>query len=149
MSGKQSKALIGLAIPLLLAVLIAIVAQQTLRKARLGKSGSQLRWHIQMLFVYAENHDDTLPSAEMWPEVMLESGLLTSDDLESSFKDAPGPAYIYLEGAQLWDADQIIMYENPEHWNDVVLTGFADGRVEYLSHEEFQRLLAEQTAESP
>jgi len=45
------------------------------------------------------------------------------------------------------DKSLITIYEDPKHWPlRGVIVGFADGHVETIDHETFERMLAEQLA---
>ena len=97
-----------------------------------------------MLFVYAGNNNNALPTAEEWPVKLIEEGLLNDYLMESEYHDALGDAYVYLDGVELDAPDQIMVYENVGHWREGVLTGFADGHVEMIPHADFEQMLAEQ-----
>jgi len=146
---KRKKLIVALTMLVLIGVPLGIVYQRSLHHAQLGKSRAKLRSHLQALFVYAGNNRDQLPSADRWPDALIEEGMLYDYLMESEYHDAPGDAYVYVEGVELFAPDKIMVYENVGHWREGVLTGFADGHVEMLPHDEFNRLLAEQALESP
>lgn len=144
MRSRRQRILIALCVLAFVAIPIGIVYQRSLHHAQLGKSRAKLRSHLQILAMHAGTNGDALPSAQRWPDVIAQSGMFFDGLMESEYRDAPGDAYVYVEGVEFSAPDQILVYESTGHWREGVLTGFADGRVEMIPHGEFEHLLADQ-----
>ncbi len=113
-------------------------------RAKVLVSEAQMRSQIQAAIMYAEEHDDQFPPESEWPDAVLDTGLISPEMLVSPLEDGDGVSYIYLGGEYSQDSLQIVLYEDPNHTEDRVLVGFADGHVEEMTHDELNRLLAEQ-----
>ena len=110
-------------------------------------SQTNIRTIAQGAVVYADGHGDMFPTADQWSVVLIDAGLIQSHLLESPAEDGDGISYIYLGGESTYDAMQILIYEDPKHFVQGVLVGFADAHVEMLDHETFEQMLAEQLQE--
>lgn len=117
------------------------------------QSQTRIRHLVLGIFLYASEHQETFPLQENWPQALLESGDIDFELLESPQEDGDGVSYIYVHGPFTYDANQILIYEDPKHWpKKGVLVGFADHRVEFVPFDEFDRMLAAQlkhTREQP
>lgn len=142
---KKNLAIIGVLV--MVAIPIGIVYQRSVHHAQLGASGAKLRMHLETCIIYAGRNAGAFPTAEMWPTSLLESELLSEFVMESEYRDAPGETYVYVDGAVPNSKNHILVYENPLHWSEGVLTGFADMHVEMIDHETFEQMLAEQLQE--
>lgn len=107
---------------------------------------SQARSLSQGLVIYATENNDMFPSQDQWPDILLELGLIEPELLVSRVKDDDSMSYIYVPGAVLFDSTQILIYEDPKHYEEGVVVAFADTHVEMVDHETFEQMLAEQLA---
>ncbi len=120
---------------------------QALIDARFRASQSYVASHSVALKLYAKNNGGAFPNAEQWPSVLIENGRIEEILLYAPNEQSNEISYVYVPGQTLNDKTQIIVYENPEHWPARgVIVGFADGHVEVLKHDVFERMLAEQLA---
>jgi len=110
------------------------------------RSASKLRSIAQALIIYSTSHGDVFLAQEQFPSVLLEMGNIHKDDLVSPGEEDDEVSYIYVPGPCDFDDKQILVYEDPSHWEGSVVVGFADGHVEMIEHEDFERMLAEQLA---
>ncbi|PCI11057.1 hypothetical protein COB72_01795 [bacterium] len=115
-------------------------------KAQEIVSQTNIRTIAQGAVVYADGHGDMFPTTDQWSVVLIDAGLIQSHLLESPAEDGDGISYIYLGGESTRDAMQILIYEDPKHFFEGVLVGFADGHVEMIDHETFEQMLADQLA---
>lgn len=107
---------------------------------------------VQSLIVYSGNHAGEFPAEESWNDALIEAGLATPEDLVSFAEDGDGLSYIFVPGSFSFDSTQILVYEDPKHYQEGVLVGFADAHIKMIDHETFEQMLAEQLAaqnESP
>lgn len=107
---------------------------------------SVVRTLVQAMVIYAGEHDDMFPDRDNWEQILLAQGLPGNDPLVSSAEDGDGVSYIFVPGPFSFDSTQILLYEDPKHFQDGVLVGFADTHVEMIDHETFELMLAEQLA---
>ena len=114
-------------------------------KANQIVSEVQVRELVQGVLVFADQ-DEVFPTQEQWPDALVDLGLIMPDSLMSPAEDGDGLSYIYVPGPLSQDAFQILVYEDPKHFYDGVVVGFADGHVELVDHDVFERMLAEQLA---
>ena len=99
----------------------------------------------QAMVIYAMDHGDLFPDQDNWEQILLAQGSIGgTDPLVSMAEDGDGVSYIYVPGPFSFDSKQILVYEDPKHFEDGVLVGFADAHVEMVDHEIFERMLAEQ-----
>tara|TARA_R110000744_G_C19170103_1_gene541502 strand:- start:82 stop:585 length:504 start_codon:yes stop_codon:yes gene_type:complete len=119
--------------------------------ARLQASKGFVRSHLQALMVYAGNHQDQLPGADQWPEVLIRDGIIDGYLMVAPSGTIGEFSYCYVPGDQIFrgDSSRIRIYENPKHWKYGVIVGFEDGHTEFLPHSEFKRMLADQLASEP
>ena len=106
----------------------------------------QIRSLAQGAIAYAGDHDDQLPTKEQWPEALIELGIIDTELLESKIENGDGVSFLYVPGPNSFDETQMLIYEDPKHWEEGVIVGFADAHVEIVPFEEFERMLAEQLA---
>ncbi len=114
------------------------------------KSKTKLRGHVLGLTIFAGHHGYAYPAQEHWPHALLESNDIDADLLLSPVETDDGAvSYIYVPGPLTFDADQILIYEDPEHWpKKGVLVGFADGEVRFVPFDEFDQMLAAQKTQN-
>ena len=117
-------------------------------RARALKSQSLVRSLAQCLVLYANDHEEeAFVSHEQFPGALLGRGCVEEYMLVSPVEEDDAISYIYVPGPCDFDDKQILIYEDPTHWEDFVIVGFADAHVEMLDHETFERMLAEQLGE--
>lgn len=120
------------------------------RTARMLKSTVQARSLVQASIVYSYNHDDRFPTAEEWPDALIELGIIEPELLISAVEDGDGVSFIYLPIPGKWSGgnfdNRIVIYEDPKHFENGVVVSFADARTEFVNHDDFERMLAEQFA---
>lgn len=114
-------------------------------KAQQIVSQSQIRELTQGAVVFA-GKDEAFPTQEQWPDALFGLGVINADTMISPAEDGDGVSYIYVPGPFSQDANQILVYEDPKHFHDGVLVGFADGHVELVDHDIFEKMLADQRA---
>ncbi len=109
----------------------------------------QLRSVAQGCIVYAANNNDQLPDISQWRELLIEQDINYPDEFLSPGRitEAMEDSYIMAHNATMWDERSILLYENPDHWEDFVNVAFGDASTEQLAHDEFERRLAEQLHE--
>lgn len=111
------------------------------------RSQANVRSVAQGLVKYATDHDDDVfVSQELFPDTLLNAGCLREEMLVSPIAEEDTISYIYVPGPCEFDAKQILIYEDPSHWKDFVIVGFADAHVEHVDHEIFEKMLADQLA---
>lgn len=135
-------ALLGTALWLFLYTAIVHDSQKRGAMARMNA-------HAVGLVVYAKHNQETYPAEPDWYQQLIVNSFVGPTLLERSDRDHDGVVYTYIAGRTYEDSTQIMLYEDRDHWDDGVVVGFADGHVEMLPHDEFNRLLAEQALESP
>lgn len=115
------------------------------RRAKFYSAQTMLRAHSQAIVVYM-NHDDEHqpPSHGDWPDILIEHGLIDAAYLVTFQDDGDGVAYVYLADFDPSDESSIMMYEDPDHWEEGVIVAFGDAHVEVLSREDFERRLEAQ-----
>ncbi len=116
-------------------------------RAQQVMSEIQIRSMIPELNEYADDHKNIFPAQSQWLDVVLESGEITQVDIDDTDKDDDGIVYIYVPGGSTFDSMQILIYEDPKHYDDAVVVGFADGHTEIVDHDIFKQMLAEQLGE--
>lgn len=145
---------VGLVVVLgILVLLVFLPPYGTTRRAGLGRqlrSESQARMLVQAAIVFAHDNEDRFPSAEQWPDILIELGIIEPELLVSYVEDGDGISYIYLPFSGVWseggNENRIVIYEDPKHFEKGVVVGFADARTEFVEHDEFQRMLTDQLA---
>ncbi len=108
-------------------------------------SESQIRMQIQAADQYAQNNNGQYPTQDQWPDAVIDMGTIEPDVFVSGRDDGDGISYIYLADGNPNDPNRILIYEDPEHFQDFVIVGFANGDVQELSKAQFEQLLANQT----
>lgn len=118
--------------------------------ARQLKSQTQVRSLVQGALVFASDNKDLFPASENWPDELISAGIIDPALLLSGVEDGDGVSFIYLPFPKRWSGDnlenRIVIYEDPKHFKEGVVVGFADTRTEFVPHAEFERMLAEQQA---
>jgi len=149
---KRSRMLSGTGIALFALVLSAVGVLGTkyyiaaYNRTYFLYSETQMNVLGHAILVYSAQNDDQRPTAEQWPDALVELGILDPLMLEAPLEDGDGVSYIYCPGSD-WCQRTIMLYEDPKHWKKGVLVCFSDRRVEFLDHETFEQMLADQLAE--
>lgn len=110
------------------------------------KPETQVRSLCQAMIIYAGDHDDEFPQQDQWVESLVSIGVLEPEEFVSPAEDGDGVSYVFVPGPFSFSPTQILIYENPKHFEDHVLVGFADAHVEMIDHEAFEQMLADQLA---
>ncbi len=145
-------ALVGV---LIVFAILAFVPVQVTHSHRspILRSKVQVRSMVQGAVVFAGSHEDRFPTAGEWPDALIELGIIEPELLVSRMEDGDGVSFIYLPSTEkVFEGDfesRIMIYEDPKHYQEGVVVGFADTRVEVVEHEEFERMLAAQLASEP
>ncbi|PCI11056.1 hypothetical protein COB72_01790 [bacterium] len=108
------------------------------------KPEAQVRILCQALILHAADHKDQFLDMDRWGVGLVEAGLIEAGMLISQTSVSDGDSYFLVAKFNSLDSTEILLYENPEHWIDFVIVGFADAHVEMVDHETFERMLAEQ-----
>jgi len=103
-----------------------------------------MRMHAYGLVVYAKHNENMYPQESDWYAALIENGIVESAMLQDTDRDHDGEIYRYIAGCDFNDPEQMILYEDPDHWSHGVIVGFADGDCEVLPHESFHRRLEAQ-----
>ena len=114
-----------------------------------GRSLVQLRTLAQACIVYAANNDDQLPDPSSWRSLLVSEVGLSQENLISLAQLGDEDSYHLAPNAEMFDEESILIYEEPSHWPDSVHVAFGDASVKQLSHADFERMLAEQLANTP
>lgn len=114
------------------------------------RSVTNVRGLAQGAVIFAGYRNDCFPSEEEWPSALIELKFIESDMLVSPLDGGTENAYIYVP-SQLGPDDlnfekRIILYENPDHYEEGVVVGFANAWAEIIDHDDFERMLADQLA---
>ncbi|MFG0247165.1 MAG: hypothetical protein ACF8MF_14045 [Phycisphaerales bacterium JB052] len=118
--------------------------------AKFMQAQTVVRSHAHSLLLYIGDNQDQKPSQDEWPDLLIEQGVLHSPEFQiSSREDGDGISYIYRPEFTPWDETSIMLYEDPKHWVQGVIVAYGDAHVDVVPHDEFNRLLAQQTADSP
>lgn len=133
---------------LLLGILLPALGQARMKAQELV-SATNVRSQLQAAVIYAADNDDLFPPVNQWPDVAIDLGLLEPEQLISPREDGDGISYIYLGGWNSFDAQEIVIYEDPKHFEDFVIVGFADAHVDLIPHAEFNAMLQEQQQSQP
>jgi len=120
---------------------------QARQRAQELVSQTYVRSQLQAAVSYANENGDMFPPVNQWPDAVIDLGLIDSTMLVSPVEDGDGISYIYLGGEFTFDALQIVIYEDPKHYEEGVIVGFADAHVEMIPHAEFEAMLEEQTSD--
>ena len=133
-------------------IVFVFIATQLERKPKVrggphspqGRSMVQLRTLAQGCFVYASESNDQFPDATQWRTLLIEQEIVNADQLQSPSDQAGEVSYHMAPNATMWDERSILLYEDPDHWDDFVIVAFGDASAEQMPHDEFERRLAEQ-----
>jgi hypothetical protein len=109
----------------------------------------QLRTLAQGCYVYAANNNDQFPDRGQWRELLIIHVNMDEKQFHSPVSETIEDSYFMAPHATMWDERSILFYENPDHWDDFVNVAFGDASADRMPHDEFERRLAEQTADSP
>lgn len=98
---------------------------------------------------YALANDGAYPAQDGWSAVLIDGGFIFEESLTSKVGDVDGDGvmYIFLPEGYESTAAQIVIYEDPDHYPDEVVVGYADGSADHVSKDEFDLMLADQLAE--
>lgn len=127
---------------------ITVIYERALTNAHFQKSKVRVGALAQGLLHYAGNNNDSFPAEDMWPIVLVEQGSIDLEWLDAPYRDQQETEYFYVPGARPWNSEDIVVYQNPLHWKQGVLVGFADGHREVIQHDDFERMLAAQQSET-
>lgn len=108
-------------------------------------SVSQIRIQIQAAQQYAQKNNGQYPTQDQWPDAVIDMGLIDTDQLVSRREDGDGISYIYVPDGNPNDPNRILIYEDPKHFQEFVIVGFADGTVQEIPFPQFEQLLNDQT----
>ena len=109
----------------------------------------QLRTLALACFAYASQNNDQFPEPTLWRSLLIAQDIVDPVEFKSPFPGATSDSYQMAPNAIMWDKRSILLYEDPEHWPEFVNVAFGDASADQLPHDEFLRLLAEQTTDSP
>jgi len=89
------------------------------------------------------------PDADDWSAVLVDGGYIFEDSFNSKVGDVDGDGvfYIFLPEGYESTAAQLVIYEDPDHYEEWVVVGYADGSADSVLKDEFDQMLAEQLAE--
>ncbi len=155
MQHKQQRKLLGLLsiyewaiIAMVVVILIGILypAVRGGNRSPVLRSASKMRSLAQALIIYSTNHGDVFPAQAQYPSILLEMENIDDIDLVSPVEKNDVVSYFYVPGPCDFDDKQILLYEDPSHWEMIVIVCFADAHVEAIDKEAFERMLAEQLA---
>ncbi len=104
----------------------------------------QLRSLAQGCFVYAANNNDLFPEITQWRELLIEHVEMDEEQFLSTVAETIEDSYFMAPNATMWDERSILLYENPDHWDDYVNVALGDASAEEMPRAEFERRLAEQ-----
>lgn len=134
---------------LVLAVVLGVLATKQPPKQDMGlfrMSTTHARSIAQACTVYAMNQRDQFPDPARWKELIAEQENESMAYFNSPGSDAGDISYILLPGVELFDAESILLYEEPGLWEQGVIVIFGDAHSEMIPHADFERMLAEQLA---
>ena len=112
--------------------------------ADLRGAHSSIRVHAYGLVVYAENNGEIYPAESDWYRLLVDHGIVEPTIVTYRDRDEDGDVYTYVPGCTYQDPNQIILYEDLDHWEEGVIVGFADGDAQLMPHDEFHRRLGAQ-----
>lgn len=119
------------------------------QQAALIVSETQMRSIIQGCIMYADDHNGQFPPTASWEQDLVNMGLVDAAMFVSPGEDGDGVSYFYLGGENTFDATQIVLYEDPDHFpRSGVIVGFADNHVEEIPFDIFEQMLADQISET-
>ena len=153
--GKSNWKAIGIGISLVFVVLVILsfvpVQSRGKHHTPLGRSKAQVRSLAQGVLVYAFEHDDQFPTQDQWPHELIELGIIESELLISPAEFEDHVSYHYVPSTLgVFGGDietRIVIYEDPSHFEEGVVVGFADAQVRVIPHDQFEQMLADQLAE--
>jgi len=98
---------------------------------------------------YALANEGEYPEADDWSAELIHGGFIFEESFISKVGDVDGDGiiYIYLPEGYESAAAQIVIYEDPDHYEEWVVVGYADGSADRVSKKEFDLMFAEQLAE--
>lgn len=150
---KQNKYFWGLVLLFAATLVVALFLPATSSRSKSNtlsrQSLVQLRTLAQGCFVYAANNNDQFPDPDQWRELLIEHVGMDKGEFLSPTAESIEDSYFMAPKAMMWDGQSILLYENPDHWEDSVHVAFGDASADQLPHDEFNRLLAEQGKASP
>jgi len=138
--------LIILFVLIVIFVILYIVILKAIHNATLRGHKTAMASMVYALDNCANNNGDRYPVREEWPEILIDDGYIEREMIEYTDIDRDGLAYLYPVTGTVRGQRTILLYEDPKHWDEGVIVGFADNKVELLDHAVFERMLAEQLA---
>lgn len=140
--------LVGIVL-LIIVVIIALSTKQPRKRDAMSvfrMSTTHARSIAQACTVYAMNHQDQFPDPARWKELIAEQENESMAYFESPGSDTGDVSYILLPSVDLFDKKSILLYEEPGLWEQGVIVIFGDAHSEIIPHADFERMLAEQLA---
>ncbi len=118
------------------------------RADQLHSEGS-IREILSGLEGYALANDGAYPAQSDWEAQLIDGGFVFEESLTSRVGDVDGDGiiYIYLPEGYASDASQLVIYEDPDHYENLIVVGYADGSTDLISLTELNLILAEQLPE--
>jgi len=110
------------------------------------RSETRVRILVASLQLYAESNQNTYPPADEWVSLLSSNGYIAEDEAFSPRQNGKEEPYTFLPARYDQDKSRVIVYGKPNRGEQGVMVGFANHHVELLSHDEFERLLTEQTS---
>tara|TARA_R110002072_G_scaffold42064_9_gene117779 strand:+ start:63980 stop:64663 length:684 start_codon:yes stop_codon:yes gene_type:complete len=112
-------------------------------------SQASIREILTGLEGYALANNGAYPAQNGWEGQLIDGGFVFEESLTSRVGDVDGDGviYIYLPEGYASTASQLVVYEDPEHYEDWVVVGYADGSTDSISLSELNLILAEQIPE--
>lgn len=110
---------------------------------------NRVRNICQGLIVYAARNNDYFPSKDQWESDLITAGYIEPPDTISMASDGVEESYFLVATYNDFSPTDILIYENPKHYEEGVLVGFVQGHVEMVDHEVFEQMLADQLAQDP
>lgn len=137
---------IGWMFVILIPVIGMIVSDGHHHDSLMGRRGSEVRSLNIALAMYAGDHEWVYPSRDKWSESLIELGYREAEDFVSFAEDGDDASFVFVPGPCDSDSTKILVYENPDLFEDGVVVGFRDTHTETVTQETFERMLAEQLA---
>jgi hypothetical protein len=117
--------------------------------ADLRGAHSSIRVHAYGLVVYAENNSEVYPAESDWYRLLVDHGIVEPAIVTYRDRDKDGDVYTYVPGCTYQNPNQIMLYEDLDHWKEGVIVGFADGDAQLIPHYKFHRRIEAQLQEMP
>ncbi|NOG55423.1 MAG: DUF4190 domain-containing protein [Planctomycetes bacterium] len=158
-----------LLIPALMVGLMLPALGRARQAARTVKSQSQMRILAQSLTMYADTGNGSLPTYDNWDSVLVWNNYISPEILTSPVAPGPisiatyfdyeaagppaghvvnPPSYFFVPASTITtDSTRVLLYEHPDHYNDLGLIAYHDGHVSRLPRNEFDLIISSLTLE--